>query len=88
MFTFIFDKLASNIKMFCVAIPRYDLSCVNRRFLVRALTLQNGTVACLFYFVGLVVSLSIAATDDKISLFKLFADLWSNKEVYMQICIF
>ena len=60
---------------------RYDISRTNKRFIIRALTLQNGTVACLLYFVSLIISLSIAATDDKISLYTRYPDLWKDEQV-------
>ncbi len=56
----------------------------NKRFAVRALTLQNGAVSVGFYFVGLTFSLAIAAIDDKIGLFGTDETLWSDETVSNQ----
>ena len=60
---------------------RYDIGRPSRRFLLRAFTLQSGAVACVFYVVGLIVSTTTAATDDKIGLYKLDSTLWEDEAV-------
>ena len=60
---------------------RYDFGRPSRRLFQRAFTLQSGAVVCLFYLLGLIVSTTIAATDEKIALYKYDDTLWENPDV-------
>ncbi|CAH1786359.1 unnamed protein product [Owenia fusiformis] len=60
---------------------RYDVSHPNRRFLIKALTLQSGAVSVLVYFIGLVLNLSIAALDDRIGLYTKYPNLWQDEQL-------
>ena len=71
--------------MLTILVFRYDIGRPNRRFVVRALTLQNGAISVGFYFLGLIFSLAIAATDDKIGLSQTDDTLWSNDNVSVAI---
>ncbi|XP_064634969.1 transmembrane protein 237-like isoform X2 [Lineus longissimus] len=51
------------------ALDRFDVCRMNRRFLIQCLTMQNGAISILFYFVAMILSLSIADTDDKMRLY-------------------
>jgi len=47
---------------------RYDLASPTRELLVKSISLQAGTICCLFYFSGLIVSLVMAPLDERINL--------------------
>ena len=52
--------------------------------MLRACTLQNGAVAVVFYFLSVIISLSIANIDDKINLSQdadRLLTLWDNDQV-------
>ncbi|XP_052801430.1 transmembrane protein 237-like [Mya arenaria] len=51
------------------ALDRFDVANPRGGFVLKALTLQNGTVSVVFYFAALLVSLSNAALEDKIHLY-------------------
>ena len=48
---------------------------------MKAITLQSGAVSCFFYFIGLLFSVAIAATDQKISMYKINPELWEDANV-------
>ncbi|WAR02136.1 TM237-like protein, partial [Mya arenaria] len=53
-----------------LALPvQFDVANPRGGFVLKALTLQNGTVSVVFYFAALLVSLSNAALEDKIHLY-------------------
>jgi hypothetical protein len=58
--------------MFAVAtvssLDRYDLARPTRKLLIKSITLQAGTICILFYFAGLIISLSTASLDERIGL--------------------
>ena len=60
---------------------RFDICRLDRRFLNKTFTLQNGAVSVLFYFMGLVFSVSIANMDDKMWLGDENPSLWDNDQV-------
>ena len=49
--------------------------------MLRAFTLQSGAISCVFYLLGLVFSLAIAADDNRISLYKEDPTLWEDVDV-------
>ncbi|KAL4225694.1 hypothetical protein ACF0H5_016383 [Mactra antiquata] len=59
-------------------LDRFDIAHSRRGFVLKALTLQNGTVSVLIYFAALVVSLSNGAIEDKINLYDIKPSLWNN----------
>lgn len=67
--------------IFCWLNFRYDIGRPNRRFVLRAFTLQSGAISCLFYMLGLVFSVAIAADDNRISLYKEDPTLWEDPNV-------
>ena len=46
--------------------------------------MQSGAVSALIYFTSLVISLAIAATDDKISLQRSQPSLWETVKTVIQ----
>ena len=65
---------------------RFDLGRPTRAFALRACTLQNGAVAVIFYFLSLIISLSIVNIDDKINLSQTRANLWDTDQVSCPHC--
>ena len=65
---------------------RFDLGRPTRAFALRACTLQNGAVAVIFYFLSLIISLSIVNIDDKINLSQTRENLWDTDEVSCHRC--
>lgn len=63
---------------------RFDIAVPKGRFILKALTLQNGAVSVLIYFAALVLSLVNGALEDKIHLFELRPYLWNNTETATQ----
>ena len=43
--------------------------------------MQNGAISVLVYTFALVLSVSIAAMDDKIGLYRIDPDLWKDEKV-------
>ena len=64
---------------------RFDVGRLDRKFLNKTFTLQNGAISVLFYFMGLIFSLSIANMDDKIWLLDEDPSLWEDDKVYVKI---
>ena len=60
---------------------RFDIAYPTRGFMLKALTLQNGTVSIILYFAALVVSLSNGALEDKIHLYDQKPLLWNVTSV-------
>ena len=65
---------------------RFDIANPRRHFIIRAVTLQNGTVSVIIYLAALVLSLSNAAIEDKINLHDIKPMLWNNTAVSQNIC--
>ena len=65
---------------------RFDLGRPTRAFALRACTLQNGAVAVIFYFLSLIISLSIVNIDDKINLSQTRENLWDTDQVSCHHC--
>lgn len=81
----LFSKLTvstkhKQFKMNCI-FSRSDLASPSRGFIVKALTLQDGTFAVVLYFAALIVSLSNGALEDRIHLYELKPTLWNNTAV-------
>ncbi|KAK7098902.1 transmembrane protein 237-like [Littorina saxatilis] len=62
------------------ACDRFDIGNPTRRFVVQALTLQNGAVSIVVYLVGLVLSLSTVDVEDRIHLQNTQPSLWNSTE--------
>ncbi|XP_074660566.1 transmembrane protein 237-like [Tubulanus polymorphus] len=63
------------------AFDRYDIGRPTRLFFLRCITLQSGAISCIVYFITMMLSLSIAAIDDKINLFEdINNTLWSSQQ--------
>ena len=60
---------------------RNDIARPTKSFIVRSLTMQTTAIACFFYLAGLVFSLSVIRTDDRISQYEADKSLWENDEV-------
>ncbi|GFO01059.1 transmembrane protein 237-like [Plakobranchus ocellatus] len=60
------------------ACDRFDIGNPTRRFILRALTLQNGAVAILFSLAALVINLVLIRYDDKMYLYKEIPDIFEN----------
>ncbi|CAL1548357.1 unnamed protein product [Lymnaea stagnalis] len=57
---------------------RFDIGNPTRRFVLRALTLQNGAVAIVFSLVALILNIVAIRYDDKMYLYKEFKDLYTD----------
>ena len=55
---------------------RYDMARPDSRCILKAVTIQSGAIATIFYVIGLIFSLSIAYLDDKIGLYDKNPELW------------
>ncbi|ELU09966.1 hypothetical protein CAPTEDRAFT_221820 [Capitella teleta] len=62
------------------AFDRYDIGRIDRRFLLRAVTLQSGAIVALFYVIGLIFSLAMAPDDNRIALYPDDHSLWEDPE--------
>ena len=60
---------------------RFDIGNPTRRFVLQALTLQNGAISILIYLVGLVLSLSAVDVEDRIHLQDITPSLWNSTDV-------
>ena len=60
---------------------RYDIGNLTRGFVLRALTLQNGTVSIAVYLVGLLLSLAAVEVEDRIHLQHEQPMLWNSTDV-------
>ncbi|KAL8602011.1 hypothetical protein ACOMHN_008502 [Nucella lapillus] len=63
------------------ACDRFDVGNPTGRFVMQALTLQNGAVSILIYLVGLVLSLSAIDVEDRIHLQNVDPTLWNSTQV-------
>ncbi|XP_076472014.1 transmembrane protein 237-like [Babylonia areolata] len=63
------------------ACDRFDVGNPTGRFVMRALTLQNGAVSIVVYLVGLVLSLSTMEVEDRIHLLDKNPMLWNSTQV-------
>ena len=63
---------------------RFDIANPTRRFVLRSVTLQTGTVSILIYFAALILSVSIANIEDRMNLYDKYPNLWTDPDV----CIF
>jgi hypothetical protein len=63
---------------------RFDIANPTRRFVLRSVTLQTGTVSILIYFAALISSVSIANIEDRMNLYNKYPNLWTDPDV----CIF
>lgn len=59
-------------------LDRYDLARPTRTLFAKSVTLQAGTIAVCFYFIGLVFSLATVFIDERISLYGIDPLLWTN----------
>ncbi|KAL5007492.1 hypothetical protein ScPMuIL_016298 [Solemya velum] len=59
---------------------RYDVNSPNRRFVLRAFTLQSGAVSILLYLIALILSLVSADLEDRMIYFKTSPALWENAQ--------
>ena len=60
---------------------RFDVGNPKRRFILRAITLQNGTISVVIYLAALILSLANSAIEDKINLRDIKPMLWNNTAV-------
>lgn len=60
---------------------RFDISNPTPRFVLRALTLQNGAVSIIFCLTALILNLVAVRYDDRMYLFKEYSDLYSDNSV-------
>lgn len=60
---------------------RFDIANPTRRFVLRSLTLQTGTVSIVIYFASLILSLSIANIEDRMNLYGRYPELWDDPKV-------
>ena len=60
---------------------RFDIGNPTRRFVVQALTLQNGAISIVIYLIALVLSLSAVDVEDRIHLQNKNPALWNNTDV-------
>ena len=72
-----FPKLTENYNF----LSRFDIANPRRHFIIRALTLQNGTISVVIYLAALVLSLANAGIEDKIHLYYIEPMLWNNTAV-------
>ena len=54
---------------------------MTRPYFLKCITLQNGAISAIIYFIATVVSLSIVHMDDKINLYSHNASLWEDEPV-------
>lgn len=62
------------------ACDRFDIANPTRRFVLRSITLQTGTVSIIIYFAALILSLSVANIEDRMNLNDRYPDLWLNPD--------
>ncbi|XP_012943096.1 transmembrane protein 237 [Aplysia californica] len=60
---------------------RFDIGNPTRRFVLRAVTLQNGAVSILFCLVALVLNTVAIRYEDRMSLYRDYVDLYSGDNV-------
>ncbi|RUS70722.1 hypothetical protein EGW08_021513, partial [Elysia chlorotica] len=60
------------------ACDRFDVGNPTRRFVLRALTMQNGAVAIVFSLAALIINIILIKYDDKMYLYKDIADLYAD----------
>ncbi|GFR70150.1 transmembrane protein 237-like [Elysia marginata] len=63
------------------ACDRFDVGNPTRRFVLRALTMQNGAVAIVFSLAALVINIILIKYDDKMYLYKDIEDIFSDASV-------
>lgn len=57
---------------------RYDVSHVDGRFFQRCITMQSAAIVIIIYVAALALSVSIANTDDRLSLYRINVTYWED----------